>query len=83
MLTQYKVREGFHLHHKKSGEILKPGTVVDLTEAEAQDHILQIEEVQVEKARAESRRNKQKEAKPSQDEPDQNQQDLIQNQGSD
>lgn len=45
MLTNYKVREGFVVHLKRDGQSYKPGTVVKMDADEAQDHILQIEEM--------------------------------------
>jgi hypothetical protein len=41
MLRKYLVREGFHVH--QNGKHFPPGSTVELTDEEAQDHIIRIE----------------------------------------
>lgn len=40
----YKVREGFYVHH--DFKVYEPGTIVELTEAEAADRAHQVEPVE-------------------------------------
>jgi hypothetical protein len=42
-MRKYKVREGFYLH--KNETVFEPGTILDLSESEAEKYAIQIEEV--------------------------------------
>lgn len=41
---KYKVREHFYVH--MNGQVFEPGTVLDLTEEQAERHAAQLEEAQ-------------------------------------
>ena len=47
-MPQFKVRDGFHVHHNYV--VHDPGSVIELTEAEAADYAHQVEPVEQPKA---------------------------------